>query len=223
MIAVTAAFLILVPIAFNATFFLLQRMFDYPDILRRPTDEILRRFRDGGPNLRLAWYGFALSALLFTPVPVLVLQVFDGSAPWYLPVATVVGVLAAFAQTLGLMRWPFLVTDLAATYADPKSSPATRDAVAVTFQAFHRNIGVAVGEHLGYIFTAVWSLLLSIAILQTGVFHPVFGWVGIVAALGVFAGVFEETGFKLAGLINALSYVLWSLWLIALGAALLFW
>jgi hypothetical protein len=34
-------------------------------------------------------------------------------------------------------------------------------------------------------------------------------------------GVFEETGFKAAGAINAISYILWSIWLIALGIALL--
>jgi hypothetical protein len=32
-----SAVLILLPIAFNAFFFLLARLFDYPDILRSPT------------------------------------------------------------------------------------------------------------------------------------------------------------------------------------------
>ena len=39
--------------------------------------------------------------------------------------------------------------------------------------------------------------------------------------MGVLAGVFEETGFKAAGVINAISYILWSIWLIAFGIALL--
>lgn len=223
MIKATALLLILVPLAFNVTFFLLQRMFDYPNILRRPSSEILTRFHAGGVGLRRAWYAFTLSALLFAPIPVLMHQVFDGDATWYLPVATAFGVLAALCQTLGLMRWPFLVTDLAASYADPKTTPAAREAIAVTFQAFHRYIGVAVGEHLGYVFTSLWTLLVATAILQTDLFHHAFGWVGIVAALGVFAGVFEEAGFKPAALVNAVAYVLWSLWLIALGIVLLFW
>jgi hypothetical protein len=45
--------LIVVPLAFNLAFFLLQRTFNYPDILRRPTDDVLKRFHDGGPRLRL--------------------------------------------------------------------------------------------------------------------------------------------------------------------------
>jgi hypothetical protein len=42
------AFLILAPLWFNTTFALLGKRFDYPDILRRPANEILVRFRAGG-------------------------------------------------------------------------------------------------------------------------------------------------------------------------------
>lgn len=213
--------LIVVPLAFNVTFFLLQRAFEYPDILRKPVGYILQRFGAGGAPLRRLWYAFTLSALLFLPVPVLVHQVFGPDAPWYLATGTVIGVLASLVQVLGLIRWPFLVPTLAAIYNDPAGSPATRDSAAVTFQAFHHYAGVAIGEHLGYFFTSVWTLLLALAILQTPVVNPLFGWLGIIPALGVFTGVFEEAGFKLAGVINAISYVLWSLWLVALGIAFL--
>ncbi len=214
--------LIIVPLAFNAGFFALQRMFEYPDILRRPTDEILRRFRDGGPNLRAAWYGFALSAVLFMPVPLMMHLAFGPSAPWYLSVGTALGVLAGLVQFLGLARWPFVVPYLAETYAAPGASAATREAATVVFQALHRYAGNAIGEHLGYLLTAAWTALLSLAILATGIFHWAFGLVGLVAAAGVFAGTLELAGVKAAAMINALSYVLWSLWLIALGIAMFF-
>jgi hypothetical protein len=218
---VTGLLLILVPIAFNVTFLLLQRAFEYPDILRKPTETILRRFQQGGASLRRMWYAFTFSAVLFTPVPVLVQQLFQPDVPWYLPVGTTLGVLAGAVQFLGLIRWPFLVPTLAEMYTRPKATQATREAAEVVFQAFHRYVGVAVGEHLGYIFTSLWTLLLCIAILQTGLVSPLFGWLGIVPALGVLAGVFEETGFKAAGAINAISYILWSLWLVAFGIAVL--
>lgn len=48
---VAGLLLIVIPIAFNITFFLLQRSFEYPNILRKPTDYILRRFKDGGAPL----------------------------------------------------------------------------------------------------------------------------------------------------------------------------
>lgn len=211
----------MVPIAFNATFFLLQRAFEYPDILRKPTDTILRRFKEGGVPLRRLWYAFTFSAVLFTPVPVLVQQVFQPAAPWYLIVGTTIGVLAGVVQVLGLIRWPFLVPSLADLYTDPDSTQATRDSVAVVFQAFHRYAGVAIGEHLGYIFTSAWTILLCIAIIATRLVNPLFGWLGIIPAIGLLMGVFEETGFKAAGMINAISYILWSVWLIAFGVALL--
>jgi len=216
----TGLLLVVVPIAFNVTFVLLQRAFEYPDILRKPTDYVLRRFKEGGAPLRRLWYAFALSAVLFTPVPVLVQQVFQPDAPWFLAVGTAMGVLAGAVQFLGLIRWSFLVPSLADTYTHPESTQATRESVAVVFQAFHRYAGVAIGEHLGYLFTSAWTILLCIAIVQTDVVNPLFGWLGVVPAIGVWIGVFEETGFKAAGAINAMSYILWSVWLIAFGVAL---
>ena len=217
----TGLLLIIVPIAFNITFFLLQRAFEYPDILRQPTETILRRFKQGGAPLRRLWYAFTFSAVLFTPVPVLMQQIFEPEAPWFLAIGTVMGVLAGVVQTLGLIRWPFLVPSLADIYTDPGSTQATRDSAAVTFMAFHRYAGVAIGEHLGYLFTSAWTVLLCIAVVQTGIVNPLIGWLGIIPAIGVSAGVFEEAGFKAAGAVNAISYILWSLWLVVFGFALL--
>jgi hypothetical protein len=221
LITLTGLLLIVVPIAFNVTFFLLQRAFEYPDILRKPTKTILRRFREGGASLRRLWYAFTFSALLFTPVPVMVQQVFQPDVPWFLVVGTTIGVLAGAVQFLGLIRWPFLVPSLAELYTSSDSSQATRDAAAVVFQAFHRYAGVAIGEHLGYLFTTTWTILLCIALIQTDLVNPLFGWLGLIPAIGILFGVFEETGLKAAGAINAISYVLWSVWLIAFGVALL--
>jgi hypothetical protein len=51
LVTLTGVLLIVVPLAFNVTFFLLQRAFEYPDILRKPTDYVLRRFQAGGAPL----------------------------------------------------------------------------------------------------------------------------------------------------------------------------
>jgi hypothetical protein len=217
----TGLLLIVVPAAFNITFLMLGRAFEYPDILRKPTDYVLKKFKAGGASLRRLWYAFAFSAVLFTAVPVMVQQLFQPEVPWFLAVGTALGVLAGAVQFLGLIRWPFLVNSLADMYTEPEATQATRDSVVVVFQAFHRYAGVAIGEHLGYIFTSVWTILLCLAIVATRLVHPLFGWLGIMPALGVLAGVFEEAGFKPAAAINAISYLLWSVWLIAFGIALL--
>jgi hypothetical protein len=45
---VTGAVLVGLPILFNVGFTLLAVRFNYPDVLREPTHEVLRRFRECG-------------------------------------------------------------------------------------------------------------------------------------------------------------------------------
>jgi hypothetical protein len=220
-------FLIVVPVAFNVLFLLLARYFDYPDILREPTSRILGRFAAGGTRLKLLWYGFMLTAVLFAPLAVLTGQVLGRDDPTVAPTATVAGVLAALVQFLGLARWPFLVPALARTYHDPSSSEATRDVAVVVFDAFHRYLGVAVGECLGYLLTGAWTVLVGVAMLESSVFDAWLAAPGIAIGLVLaacsleFVGRFEEHGWKLAGAIVPIAYIAWSLWLAAAGVVLL--
>jgi hypothetical protein len=213
----TGALLIFLPIAFNVLFFRLQRTFEYPDILRKPTDYILRRFNAGGNRLVMIWYSFALTGLLFIPMAILVNQVLAPDALPYMALATTVGVLAGLVQFMGLIRWTFLVPYLAESYFEPNASQATRDSIAVAFQSFHRFAGMAIGEHLGYLCTSVWTALIALAITQSSQFSHWLGWTGFIPAIGIFIGLFEEAGFKPAAVINAISYILWSIWLIVVG------
>jgi Domain of unknown function (DUF4386) len=223
---VASALLILLPLAFNLFFFLLARRFDYPDILRSPTEDVLRRFQAGGVSLKLLWYGFMLTAILFAPLAVLVGQVLASDGGDVVATAVVVGVLASIVQFLGLARWPFLVPVLARTYADPASSEAKREATIVVFDAFHRYLGVAVGECLGYLFTGSWTVLVGIAMLQSPVFDAWLAWpgiiIGVLLAAGSleFVGRFEEKGWRLAGTLVPIAYIAWSLWLMAAGIVL---
>ena len=131
------------------------------------------------------------------------------------------GVLAGAVQVVGLLRWPFVVGGLADAYLAPDASDARKDAVAVVFEALHRYAGVAIGEHLGYLFTALWTILLCLAIILTGMVATWVGWLGLPGALMIFVGLFEEVGWKPAGAITAIGYVLWSVWLVVFGVSLL--
>jgi hypothetical protein len=73
-------------------------------------------------------------------------------------VAATTGVMAAVVQFLGLIRWPFLVPYLARADADAGFGSARRETIDIVFQSFNRYLGVAVGEHLGYLFTGGWSV-----------------------------------------------------------------
>src|SRR5262245_47572881 len=123
--------LILVPVAFTICFTMLQVQFEYPDILRQPTAAVLTTFQPGCSSLIAVWYALTLTAVLFIPLVVLVHQVLAAhEASLALRVATVFGVVAGLAQTLGFLRWPFLVPHLAQVYLEPGASEAQRAAAA---------------------------------------------------------------------------------------------
>src|SRR5437588_559339 len=126
---------VIVPLAFTLCFLLLQQLFEYPDILRQSTGEVLGKFAAGGTPLIAVWYVLTLSAVGFVPLTLLVHRVL-----------------------------------------------AERDAPVL--------LGVA---------TAI----------------------GAVLALGIAAGLAEPAGWELGDTINALSYLAWAVWLIAVGVTLL--
>jgi Domain of unknown function (DUF4386) len=219
--------LVTVPFAFNAAFALLAARFDYPDVLRRPTGEVLERFRAGGTGLVVLWWTFALTAVLLAPLAVLLSRAVGDADGTLLAVTTTTGVLAGAVQFLGLMRWPFLVPYLARLDVEPGASPARREAVDVVFQSFNRYLGVAVGEHLGYLFTGAWTILSGVALTQTSQTPSWLGVVGIVVGAALttcsleFVGPFERAGWKGAERLAPIAYVAWSVWLVATGVALL--
>jgi hypothetical protein len=191
----TAVLLIAVPIAFNLAFLELGRAFDYPNILRKEPDEILTRFHAGRSGLILRWEALLVSALAMLPL------------------------VALLAVSLGATS--------ALAVASIVVGSATRDTIEVVFATLHRLLGVGIGEHLGYLLTGVWTLLVAASVLSTSALP---GWLGILgipigAALLVgtleFVGPNEERGWPLAGTIVPIAYIAWSLWLVALGVALL--
>ncbi len=211
--------LIAVPVAFNLAYGMLAWRFGYPAILREPTAVILERFRADGSRLVLLWWFFALTALAFLPIPVLAARLVPN--PDLAAIGLVVGVVAALVQTLGLIRWVFLVPHLARE-SEAGADPRTIDLI---FQSFHRYLGVAVGEHLGYLGTGAWTILLALGAsaslpLWLVIAGVLIGGMLIVGALE-FVGPFEPHGWAVAGVLVPVGYILWSLWLIALGVLLL--
>jgi hypothetical protein len=226
---VTALLLIGVPIAFNLSFFELGRAFDYPNILRKEPDEILRRFAAGGSALILRWEALLVSALLMLPLAGL-LGVVLAASPALTVLSIMVGTVAALVQGLGLVRWPFAVPELARRYVAAPDGPdgdPIRQTVETVFATLHRLFGVGIGEHLGYLFTGLWTLLLAGSILTTPVLPAWLGIVGLPIGIALLVGTLEflgpneRDGWALAGTIVPIAYIAWSIWLIALGVFLL--
>lgn len=221
--------LIAIPILFNLTFAALAKQFEYPDILRQPTSMVLAKFRAGGSRLVLTWWLFAMSALAFGLIAALLPIQLEVDLSLTALVATL-GLLSSLTQVLGLMRWPFMVPHLAREAEH--ASESKLEVIDAVFQSLNRYLGVAVGEHLGYLFTGLWTASLGAAFLSLNPathlgWHSAFGLTGLILGLLLvicsleFVGKSEPKGWKFAGAITPLVYVAWSLWLIAIGVSML--
>ena len=225
---ITGVMLVVVPIGFNLAFIELGRAFDYPNILREPPDTILRRFEAGGGGLVLRWHALMICALAMVPMSAL-LAVALGAGPALTVLSIVVGSVAALVQTLGLIRWPYAVPELARRYvaADGPDAEATRRTIETVFATLHRLLGVGIGEHLGYLLTGLWTLLVAASIASTDAVPALIGVIGVPIGIALligsleFVGPNERGGWHLAGVIVPIAYIAWSIWLVAIGIALI--
>ena len=221
----TAIVLILVPVAFNGAFLELGAHVRLPGHPAPGARRVLRRFAAGGPGLLLRWEALLLSALGMLPVAVL-LAVTLGASPELTLLSIAVGVAAALVQALGLVRWPFAVPELARRYLAAPDGPegeSVRETVRTVFPTLHRLLGVGIGEHLGYLLTGAWTLLVSWSMLTTSVVPTWLGVLGVpigialAAGASEFVGRNERDGWALMGKVVPVAYIAWSIWLIATG------
>lgn len=213
----TGVLMIAVPALFTLCFTALQMKFDYPDILRRPADEVLSRFHSDRATLLPLWYGMFASAALFVVLAVRT-ATRPGSSAGLRPGLLVAGVLAGLVQAIGLARWVFAVPALATAYAAENSTPEKRAAIEVAMETLNAILGVGIGEHLGYACTAAWTGLLAHSIRLT---TPRLALIGAACAFGIAAGMLEPFGIPTAGAVNAIAYSAWSVWLIVIGVLML--
>lgn len=217
-----AAFAIGSAVVFTGAFTLLGITFDYPAVLDEPAGAILTRYADADAATRGLWYLMLVSSAAFAPLAVLLGRALDArTGPSGLGAVTaVVGVLAGLVQAVGFARWTFAVPYLAATYTDPASSDATRDATVVAFEVMHRFVGGALGEHLGFALTGIWAAGVAVLLLRAGAPRALAA-AGLVSGAAVTTGVAEATGATWPGLPVAAGYLGFAAWLVVLGALLL--
>lgn len=212
--------------SFNVSFALLAKQFEYPDILRQPTRAVLAKFLAGGTPLVVTWWVFMLSAVAFAPITVLLAEYLPQDQRWLTQLVVLFGTLAALVQFVGLARWPFMIPYLARESVD---ADATKSAmIDIVFQSTNRLLGVAIGEHLGYLFTGCWSIVVGLILIQGNLSSVILGAIGIITGLLLtlcaleFVGKHEQNGWNVASQLTPIVYILWSLWLIALGVTISF-
>jgi Domain of unknown function (DUF4386) len=211
----TAILLLTAAVLTNAAFTVLGSVFNYPDVLKEPTSEILASFREHQGAVMFWFTVMAISSALFAPIAIGVGRLSTHRA---MRAAVPVGIAAAVVQVIGLSRWPALVPGFAAdaTSTDPTTAARAQDA----FETAHRVLGNIIGESFGYLFTAAWTLLVLVALHRT-LAGRWFTILGAGSALLILTGLVSPLDLPLVDTANFAGYVLWSLWLIAFGVLLL--
>jgi Domain of unknown function (DUF4386) len=210
----TAALLVAAAVLSDLAFTALGAVFNYPDVLKEPVDDVLAAFRDDQGVVTFWFTVLVVSAALFAPIAVGVGRL---SAHPAMRLAVPAGVAAAVVQVVGLARWPLLVPGFAADAAstDPTVAALARD----HFSTAHTLLGTVIGETFGYFLTATWTILVLVA-LHRRLAGRWFTVLGGTSAVLVLAGVLSPLGLPVVGLANFAGYVLWSVWLIAFAVVL---
>ena len=211
----TATLLVTAAVLTNVAFTALGTVFGYPDVLKEPVDDVLADFRNAQTAVT-GWFALmAVAAAFFAPIAIGVGRLSTHRA---MRLAVPVGIAAAVVQVIGLMRWPLLVPGYAADAASP--DPAVVAAAHESFTTAHRILGTLIGETLGYLLTAAWTLLV-LAALGRALAGRWFTALGAVSALLVLAGVLSPLNLPVIDQANFFGYVLWSAWLVAFAVLLL--
>ncbi|MBN8571044.1 MAG: DUF4386 domain-containing protein [Ignavibacteria bacterium] len=199
---------------------ILTTTFEYPQILRQDVFTILTKFNAGGSGLIFTWFTFAIMGLPLLLAYVMIGQKLENKSSW-IKFATLSGIISIIAQMIGLLRWVFVVPVLGKNMA-AATADAARESIRISFELIHQFAGVLIGEHIGQLFTIIWTIIICLVIYKTKLFPSWIAWFGIISSIiyffaqaELFATVINSFPvWELAGFIGS---TLWLIWLIILG------
>jgi hypothetical protein len=199
---------------------ILTMTFEYPGILRQDTGIILTKFHKGGTALILTWWTFAILGLPLLIAYMLIGQKFEQRLD-FIKWTTTIGVISGIVQIIGLLRWVFVVPVLANMYVSAVDD-GSKAAAITSFKTIHQFGGVLLGEHIGQLFTIIWTVMISYAFMKLNFFPKWVSWLGIIASLiyllaqaELFATVIQ--GFPAWDMAGFIGSTLWLVWLIIVG------
>jgi len=199
---------------------ILTMTFEYPDILRQDTGVILTKFHDGGSSLIFTWWAFALLGLPLLVAYIKIGQLLEDKIS-FIRWVTTLGIISGMVQIIGLLRWVFVVPVIATNFIKA-TDPNVKEIAIQSFQMIHQFGGVLLGEHLGQLFTIIWTIMISIAFLKLKFFPRWVSWFGIISSVIYFiaqADLFATVipGFPAWDMAGFIGSTLWLVWLIIIG------
>jgi len=192
-----------------AGFTALGSIFEYPQILQSPIADILDLYR-AHQGAVTAWFlVLVLSAALLGPLGLLLGRLAEPDRGRWI---ARLGVLAATVQVIGLSRWVVLVPGISRDATDPaRAEEAHR-----RFELFHTWLGTVLGETVGYVLTAAFTVLVASSVTRA-IAPRWMVWLGLASAALIATGVVVPLGVHPATLTNFAGYVGWCLWLISMA------
>jgi hypothetical protein len=218
MIKIGGLFSLLGGIAFIAVFTYLAIVFNYPDILDGDAYHVLPKVVAGGEQMRAVWATYALLPLFLIPAGLGTYAYLRNKDNSLAVAGLIFATVAAFANTLGLMRWPSIHWTLAQSFA---SSTAEQQAtINAIFQGLNVYLGNYIGEFLGELTMNIWFLTIGLVLIAVKGKLRYFGYFAIITAVLGFIGGFRNITSVVSMAAEINNYLL-PIFLIALGALLI--
>ncbi|GAA4412600.1 hypothetical protein GCM10023168_34580 [Fodinibacter luteus] len=218
----TGALLVASAVLSLGGYLVLGTQFGWPAVLDDPGTSALDAFVEAQAWVRFGFYLFLLASLLLIPAAVGLHDLIGRHSPASVSVA-VLGILGAFAQMLGWVRWPIAVPGLADAWTDAAATATQREATAAAYDGLNGYAGGALGEHLGWLLQGIWAVGVAILLLRSRRVPRWFALLGLGLAGAWALAVPTATAVGLATLefwgLNV--YTAWYLWLLALGGLLM--
>ncbi|MGF1647608.1 MAG: DUF4386 domain-containing protein [Kineosporiaceae bacterium] len=199
----------------------LGTQFDWPGVLDEPGTSALDKYVAAEQAIRAGFSVMALASLALIPAA-FGLQAATARDHTAARVVTAFGVLGAFAQLLGWLRWPITMPSVAEAWTAAQGDPVAETAVATSYNVLNNYAGGALGEHLGWLLQGVWAVgIFAIAWRAVGVPQWVAG-IGLLlsAVWGVAVPVATAVGADVLEFWALSVYTAWYVWLLVFGVVL---
>lgn len=199
---------------------ILTIIFEYPDILRQDTATILTKFHHGGSKLIMTWFAFAIAGLPLLPAYIQIGKKLENKSS-LVRVATTIGIIGLIVQMVGLLRWTFVVPVLANSFVNANDE-ATKAAAIISFKTIHQFGGVLLGEHLGQLFTIIWTVLIASSFAKLKLVPKWITWLGYISSFIYILAQTELLATVMPGVpvwdpAGFIGSTLWLIWLIIVG------